>query len=243
MANAERSGNYANAVQARKDADQDFYREHKSLLKFATDPPLPQEDIPPLPTEENSTDDDDGWAPVWDVATQAYYFYNRLNQKTQWENPRIADIAAAPFEFSRISSRKRSASVDRRQEAVTEIGGYNPSIHGDYDPNADYAQEADGCEDATMADRTAVYSATGTFNRFTGRWQDASLTPENFNDDNRSRRQLNAYFDVDAAASTHDGRSLKAERAGKKLSKKDIKAFREKRKEKKEVKRRAWLKE
>lgn len=48
------------------------------------------------------------------------------------------------------------------------------------------------------------------------------------------------YFDVDAAANSHDGRSLKAERQMKKLSKKELKAFREKRKEKKEQKRRAW---
>ena len=79
------------------------------------------------------------------------------------------------------------------------------------------------------------------FNRFTGRFQDTSINPENHNDANKSRRQMNAFFDVDAAANSHDGRSLKAERRSKNLSKKELKAFKNKRREKKEEKRRAWL--
>jgi hypothetical protein len=69
------------------------------------------------------------------------------------------------------------------------------------------------------------------------------LNPEKFNDENKSRRQMNAFFDVDAAANSHDGKSLKAERSGKKLSRKEVKAFKDKRREKKEEKRRAWLRD
>jgi hypothetical protein len=54
---------------------------------------------------------------------------------------------------------------------------------------------------------------------------------------------MNAFFDVDAAANSHDGRSLKAERSGKKLSKAELKHFKEKRRVKKEEKRRAWLRD
>ena len=54
---------------------------------------------------------------------------------------------------------------------------------------------------------------------------------------------MSAYFDVDAAANNHQGKSLKAERAGKKLSKQELRAFKEKRKEKKEEKRKAWLRD
>ena len=54
---------------------------------------------------------------------------------------------------------------------------------------------------------------------------------------------MNAFFDVDAAANSHDGKSLKAERSGKKLSKAEVKAFKDKRREKKEEKRRAWLRD
>lgn len=85
--------------------------------------------------------------------------------------------------------------------------------------------------------------ATGHFNRFTGRFQHEELNPEVHNDENKSRRQMSAFFDVDAAANSHDGRSLKAERRGKTLSKKELKAYKEKRREKKEEKRRAWLRD
>jgi hypothetical protein len=81
------------------------------------------------------------------------------------------------------------------------------------------------------------------FNRFTGRWQDASITAETHNDENKSRRQMNAFFDVDSAANSHDGRSLRAERSAKKLSKQELKMFKEKRRERKEEKRRAWLRD
>ena len=57
------------------------------------------------------------------------------------------------------------------------------------------------------------------------------------------KRQMNAFFDVDAAANSHDGRSLKAEQSNKKPSKNELKAFKEKRRARKEEKRRAWLRD
>lgn len=69
------------------------------------------------------------------------------------------------------------------------------------------------------------------------------VTKENYNDENKSKRQMNAFFDVDAAANSHEGKSLKAERSGKKLTKTELKNFKEKRKARKEEKRRAWLKD
>lgn len=136
-------------------------------------------------------------------------------------------------------------------------GGYNPAIHGSYDPNADYAQEATKEEEeaeqaAAAAAAMAVglpvvprhdYTATAQFNRFTGKFQQAGMGPEMHNDENKSKRQMTAFFDVDASANSHDGRSLKAERRSKALSKQELKAFKEKRRDKKEEKRRAWLKD
>ena len=214
-------------------------------------PPLPKEDIPTLLVANNGPgDEDDGWAPVWDPNARAYYFFNRFSQKTQWENPRIPEATAASSLNLRAEDTKgdNSAEVQNISSKSAVAGGYNPAIHGDYDPNADYARDAAAEEENTAGnvghlDGATAYAAAASFNRYTGKWQDESLKPENFNDENKSRRQLNAYFDVDAAANTHDGRSLKAERAGKKLSKKEVKAFREKRREKKEERRRAWLKD
>ncbi|KAH7330529.1 hypothetical protein BKA65DRAFT_59912 [Rhexocercosporidium sp. MPI-PUGE-AT-0058] len=212
-----------------------------SNSKAADTPPLPNEDIPPLPAEPPpaATEEDDGWAPVWEETTQAFYFYNRFTGATQWTNPRVPEVAQpgppgveAPLPVEPVAA------------ATPPATGYNPAIHGDYDPTAWYAQPtAPEPVPGQATDPAAQYTATAAFNRFTGRYQVADLNPENFNDENKSKRQMNAFFDVDAAANSHDGRSLKAERSGKKISKTELKQFKEKRKQKKEEKRRAWLRD
>jgi hypothetical protein len=194
--------------------------------------PLPEE-APPLPDEAPPSDSaDDGWQPMWDERAQSYYFYNRFTNVSQWENPRVPEATA----------------VAVTKEAKPTAGGYNPAVHGDYDPNADYAQpDAISTEATSDAASTAnpadAYAATGAFNRFTGKWQAADFTPDRFSDESKSKRQMSAFFDVDAAANTHDGRSLKAERANKKISKKELQQFKDKRRERKEEKRRAWLRD
>jgi hypothetical protein len=210
------------------------------------EPPLPNEE-PPLPAEDP---EDDGWAPVWDANAQAFYFYNRFTQATQWTNPRVPEASSIhpPLPVQNLAPGVSASSLPLSappEPSTRPAGGYDPSIHGDYDPNAWYAQpaEPDPTNLSQPLDPAAAYAATGAFNRFTGRWQAADLNPENFNDEAKSKRQMNAFFDVDAAANSHDGRSLKAERAGKKLSKKEVKEFKEKRKQRKEEKRRAWLRD
>ena len=212
------------------------------------EPPLPEEEPPPLPGKTPPVQvEDDGWAPVWDDNAQAFYFFNRFTSVCQWENPRMLEVAqpAPPG----VGNYDRLGGTMETKPAAPVAGGYDPSIHGDYDPNADYAKAHLSTQDDTSTDIAAsldpgrAYAATGSFNRFTGKWQAADLNPEKFNDENKSRRQMNAFFDVDAAANSHDGKSLKAERSGKKLSKNDLKAYKDKRREKKEEKRRAWLKD
>ncbi|KAJ5177158.1 uncharacterized protein N7482_003035 [Penicillium canariense] len=205
-------------------------------------PPLPDEVPPPLPNEAPpGAAEDDGWEPVWDANAQAYYFYNRFTSISQWENPRVPNATAPGTEST---SHTTTEALPKKKEPV--LGGYNPAIHGDYDPTAPYAQQHEEPSEGSSGpalDPIAAYGATGTFNRFTGRWQADSINAENHNDENKSRRQMNAFFDVDAAANSHDGRSLRAERSAKKLSKKELKMFKEKRREKKEEKRRAWLRD
>ena len=202
---------------------------------------------PPLPTEPPpGAMEDDGWEPVWDSNAQAYYFYNRLTGATQWDNPRVPQAPAAPPGVGKYD--RDPGGPPAMKFAPPTRGGYNPAIHGDYDPDADYAQDPEEESISTAPgvqgnDPTAEYTATGAFNRFTGRWQAADVGPDLHNDESKSKRQMNAYFDVDAAANSHNGKSLKAERSGKKLSKQELRAFKEKRKEKKEEKRRAWLRD
>lgn len=234
-----------------QDLPQDLPQE-PTVIQQAAPPPLPLEKPPPQ--------EDDGWDPVWDPTAQAFYFYNRFTNITQWDNPRVpsSTLAAAPGlgTYDRIPSSSTEDSIGAQQAPPPRpYGGYDPAIHGDYDPNAPYAQEAaaqhegddslaaPSAMEAGDADPATIYTATGAFNRFTGKWQPSTINPENHNDENKSKRQMSAFFDVDAAANSHNGKSLKAERSGKKLTKQELKAFKEKRKEKKEERRRAWLRD
>lgn len=221
-----------------------------------------EEEAPPLPDEPTPIDEDDGWEPRWDYNAGAYYFFNNKTGVSQWENPRVPtatsyygsydrQLTSGAASLSAASGAPGTSSPPRRR-----WGGYNPAIHGSYDPNADYAREAtkeeEEAEQAAAAAASAAaaglpvvggqdYTATAQFNRFTGKFQQAGMGPELHNDENKSKRQMTAFFDVDAAANSHDGRSLKAERRGKHLTKQELKAFKNKRRDKKEEKRRAWL--
>jgi hypothetical protein len=211
------------------------------------DSPLPNSpapDGPPLPAEPlpQPEPEDDGWDCQFDPNTQAWFFFNRFTGKTQWENPRVPDAAAT-------SASAVASDPQPPPDEKPAAGGYNPAIHGNWDPNAWYAKvyKEDNAVDTMAAAAPpgvdGAYGATATFNRFTGQFQAAEMGPDRHTDEAKSRRQMNAYFDVDAAANTHDGRSLKAERANKKPSSKEVKAYNEKRRAKKEEKRRAWLRD
>lgn len=225
-------------------------------------PPLPKEpipdDAPPLPQEAPPQPEDDGWDCLWDPTSQNWYFSNRFTGKTQWENPRVptSTTAAVPAAPGTEPNGFPTSAAPEKPAA----GGYNPAIHGDYDPNAWYAQGYNNAEEqeegaaAAAAAASAVaaanlaaggsidpYASAAQFNRFTGQFQTEGT--ERHSDEAKSRRQMNAFFDVDAAANAHDGRSLKAERSNKKPSKAELKAFKEKRRARKEEKRRAWLRD
>lgn len=243
--------------------DTDVADRSESEQSTLQDPPLPQEAVPPAlvdhPLSNPQPLEDDGWDPVWDETAQTYYFYNRFTGASQWTNPRVpeSEQLSAPGvgNYDRMPNNAPGPATENSASPVRPHGGYDPAIHGDYDPTAAYAQEAQaplaedgvsaaaGVDPSSSSDPGAIYTATGVFNRFTGKWQPNSINPEMHNDENKSKRQMSAFFDVDAAANSHNGKSLKAERSGKKLTKQELRAFKEKRKEKKEEKRRAWLRD
>jgi hypothetical protein len=228
-------------------------------------PPLPSEQPPPLPDEAppGPTAQDDGWAPVWDANANAFYFYNRFTQASQWENPRVPEPSTATYtatDHDRIAQPQYAPGTEPATTPKLPVaGGYNPAIHGDYDPNADYAVLAQEAEEQAHNPYLApppglageepaeAYAQQAAFNRFTGRFSNTAIHPthtsEQHTDEAKSKRQLNSFFDVDAAANSHGGRSLRAERQERKLSKKELKEFQERRRMKKEEKRRAWLKD
>lgn len=229
-------------------------------------PPLPQEPLPdngesssssapPLPAEPAPAPEDDGWEYHWNPNDSSYWFYNRFSGVWQKENPRIptATAAATPAVIAPVVV-PPDVEPTTISNPISVAGGYNPAIHGDYDENAWYAVNARAAAEAAAAATNplagldpavagAELASAGYFNRATGQWQAPDQNVERHSDEAKSKRQLNAYFDVDAAANMHDGRSLKAERSGKKPTKQELKAFKEKRRAKKEEKRRAWLRD
>ncbi|KAI9712366.1 MAG: hypothetical protein M1820_001579 [Bogoriella megaspora] len=226
-------------------------------------PPLPDEKAPPLPNDAppspNEAPPDDGWEALWDYNYQAWYFYNRFNQITTWVNPRVPDTTAIPpppgtdGDEYWAARRAPTPSLSSLFPTKRPVGSYDPAIHGNFDPNAEYALAyASDEEEQTAVTEGALttnvmdpndYATTANFNRFTGKYQTPDINPDRHNDDNKSRRQLNAFYDVDAQANSHEGRSLKAERKANKPTKKQIKEYNKKRKEKKEEKRRAFLRD
>ena len=174
-------------------------------------------------------------------------------QESSWEEPNepywLWDAEKQAVDESGLHYPAASSTAQvTSDEADPDYYGYNPKIHGSYDPNAPYAQYHNRKreEEATVeqiasgvlpAAQSGDYATAGTFNRFTGNFQNADKSMERHDDHHKSGRQLGAFFDVDAAANSHDGRSLKEERRNEKLSKKQIKELAEKRRAKKEKKR------
>ena len=216
--------------------------------------------IPFQPTEEGA---------------QSYYFQHFDTQEKIWEEPNepywlwdasTQNVHTSGLQMPGTAKRKPSNLAldtqmglptstephsDGKEPATNEpdpdYQGYNPKIHGSYDPTAPYAKfheqkrvEETMSQGGAMAAQTGPipsYDSMGNFNRFTGGFQTADQSTERHNDQNKSARQLNAYFDVDGAANQYDGRSLKEERRSQKLSKKEIKELTSKRRERKEKKR------
>ncbi|KAK3902359.1 hypothetical protein C8A05DRAFT_15582, partial [Staphylotrichum tortipilum] len=228
-------------------------------------PPLPNEPLPtdpsapPLPAEPLPEPEDDGWEFHWNPNDQSYWFYNRFTGAWQKENPRVP-VADAATTTPSTSTAAAAAPADPTTSTPTPTttttlsnpasisGGYNPAIHGSYDENAWYAQGLRPPSTTTLppseSQSTADdYTSTALFNRLTGQYQTAEQGTERHTDEAKARRQMRAFFDVDAAANMHDGRSLKAERSGIKPSKAELKVFKERRRAKKEEKRRAWLRD
>lgn len=242
------------------------------------------DDAPPLPNEAPPGQEaDDGWSAEWDATHQAWYFYNRFTGVSQWDNPRVPTAAAPSSSSSTAAQAPGTSSASATATATgppplptapisqlnSVAGGYNPAIHGSWDPNAPYAQayqtttttttttgDADTTEPDFASDYPAataggdeeggddsLYAQNAAFNRRTGQFQLDEQNPERHSDASKSHRQMNAYFDVDRAANAHDGRSLKAERRGKQPTKKELAMWKEKRKARKEEKRRAWLRD
>lgn len=181
-----------------------------------------------------------------DYGGNDHYYLNMDTQQSRWDEP------SEPYWLWNAEKQQidevglLQPSTANANEPLDEDMTYNPKIHGSWDPNAPYAQAykqkrlQEALAEQGVTSQTPApteYAAGGTFNRYTGSFQSADKSAERHNDFNKSGRQMNAFFDHDAAANSHDGRSLKEERRNKKLSAKELHELKEKRRLKKEKKR------
>jgi hypothetical protein len=192
-----------------------------------------------------------------------YYYTQTATGESSWTEPTepywIWDAGAGAIDAAAgLQIPGSEAQPPQRSDAPRQDNyqGYNPKIHGNYDPNADYAKfhsrqqqredpltAAASLAAAQDPEAAAAYASTMILNRFSGATQmgGAEAGPERHSDAAKSSRQMNAFFDVDSAANAHDGRSLKAERQAQRLTKQQVKEFNEKRAERKHKKRMAQL--
>jgi hypothetical protein len=131
--------------------------------------------------------------------------------------------------------------------------GYNPRVHGPYDKTQPYSayhnwlayekeNPAGAAGQQSQAAAYQTYDSTAQFNSHTGRYQTGEQSADRHDGASKAGRQMNAFFDVDSAANSHDGRSLKEERRNNKPSKQEVAEMNAKRKEKKLQKRLAFYK-
>ncbi|CAK4016740.1 Hypothetical predicted protein [Lecanosticta acicola] len=197
-------------------------------------------------------------------AGETRFYWNKATNASTYVEPDDKYWIFDPTTMGRdktVGLQEPGSAALRHEAEKPPYMGYNPAIHGDYDPNADYAkwhEQKYAQEDATavasrmpyggpngvqgygMVGTATEYTSTLGFNRFSGHAQQAHLAPERHSDSAKSGRQMNAFFDTEAAANSHDGRSLKEERRNIKYTKAEMQEMRKMRHEKKEKKRRQF---
>lgn len=176
------------------------------------------------------TDPSSAWTTAWDENSQAYYWWNMVTYETTWENPYEKSLPA-------------TATPPPPPTATTPIDPHrstspSPMTALAASPSATYSSSTPPPQDG--------YTFQAYFNTRTGKFQSASevdrLNPERLSIENRAKRQMQYYFDVDAYMEQRN-REIASGKANKKrpLTKKDIERFKRAKQEKKMRRAREWL--
>ncbi|KAJ8662840.1 hypothetical protein O0I10_001016 [Lichtheimia ornata] len=187
--------------------------------------------------DENTNDNASNvWTAAWDENSQAYYWWNMMTYETTWDNP-----------YEKNALDKVLDQVDAQQEESGSTAASSPSTTQQQQHAEAYQHSATATPTAatpSFANQSYTYQAY--FNKRTGKFQLASdvdrLNPERMSIENRAKRQMQYYFDVDAYTEERN-RERAAGAAGQKrqLSKKDIERFKRAKHEKKMKRARDWL--
>ncbi|RGB34965.1 hypothetical protein C1646_815035 [Rhizophagus diaphanus] len=145
---------------------------------------------------------------------------------------------------------------DEKDDKVEQTSLVSSSTDLDpyYDQNQTTANDSDYHSFlAEHGGNDGEYKVTARFNARTGKFQrDPTLNPEKFSADSKAIRQMSYFFDYDQFAesrgSSSSNKRLSSDaslgdsiKSPKKLNKKDIEMFKQKKKEKKDMKKKSWL--
>ncbi|CDH54087.1 hypothetical protein RO3G_09719 [Lichtheimia corymbifera JMRC:FSU:9682] len=173
------------------------------------------------------------WTAAWDENSQAYYWWNMMTYETTWDNP-----------YEKNALDKVLDQVDAQQEEGGSTAASSPSTSQQHADAYQRTTTTPSAATPSFANQSYTYQAY--FNKRTGKFQLASdvdrLNPERMSIENRAKRQMQYYFDVDAYTEERN-RERAAGAAGQKrqLSKKDIERFKRAKHEKKMKRARDWL--
>lgn len=148
------------------------------------------------------------------------------------------------------SSLPSSSSISQHNENNEQSQEQEQQESSTSDTSA-YYQYSQGTEDsdynsflAQHGNEGADYTISARFNSRTGKFQrDPTLTPEKFSSDAKAIRQMSYFFDYESFAEQRSKRNKESSesKSNKKLNRKDIELFKQKKKERKEMKKKAWL--
>lgn len=201
------------------------------------------------------------WQAVWDATRQAWYFWNQVTQETTWENPLMKEEEKKEeFETPKAEKANEDTTISMNSmtdEQVAQMVGIDPDL-AYLDPIM-YANEIHqarmGNTNPALATSTSSYRLQGAFDSRTGKFvstsnlkQGGTYDPSRLSHANQADRQMGAFFDVeqyeDQRKREHENSQLETDEQGRikrqRPSKKELKFFKERAKEKKASKH-AWL--
>ncbi|KDN52237.1 hypothetical protein K437DRAFT_25015 [Tilletiaria anomala UBC 951] len=228
-------------------------------------PSLPREDedeAPPLPEEEEPPSESPGdgrqpqghpWQAVWDPSRGAYYFWNSATNETTWINPLTSSSSAQPTaDGQQLHEPGAQADASASSNAAPSQGEIFEQLTGIDSDLAFLDPSLSSSLSAGAVSAGGSYRTVGHFDARKGKFvPQAQATlgaggqydPTRMTHASQANRQMEAFFDTKAWQEDLEKRRREEEeeREGKKrLTKKDLARFRERKKEKKAAKY-GWL--
>ncbi|RKP05946.1 hypothetical protein THASP1DRAFT_10916, partial [Thamnocephalis sphaerospora] len=179
------------------------------------------------PAEQRSTMSWGPWQACWDENHNAYYYWNADTNETTW----VCPWWSATDEPQQASTASVTTRATYEEDEVDE----DAAIYAEFMASSGKRGGNGGA--ASVGD----YVTQARFNARTGRFQaDPSLTPERHSQSARMTRQCEVFFDYDAYVEQR-GQAAAAGKRNRPLTKQELETAKRRRKEKKEAKKRDWL--